>query len=249
MAKAPAFQFYPSDWQRDLDDHPLEIEGAWIRICGRLYWTGGTATKTLKEWASILRKNLSKTEQILKYLEEKKIGDLVNQNGNITITCRRMVKDEYIRKIRKEAGSKGGNPQLKNAENEGVLLNQNEEQKPTPSSSSSTSSSIHKETKKTSVDTHKTFVPPTLEEVTAYCRERKNGINPEKWLDHYRSNGWKVGKNKMVDWKAAVRTWEHDQGGVNGRATSGQRKAQGYTSRARDFGDGNTREADLEVTE
>lgn len=52
------------------------------------------------------------------------------------------------------------------------------------------------------------FVKPTLQEVTAYCRERNNTVDPQQWLDHYTSNGWKVGRNAMKDWKAAVRTWE-----------------------------------------
>ena len=49
---------------------------------------------------------------------------------------------------------------------------------------------------------------PTLEEVKAYCKERGNRVDPERWLDYYTANGWKVGKNPMKDWKAAVRTWE-----------------------------------------
>ena len=53
------------------------------------------------------------------------------------------------------------------------------------------------------------FVPPTLSEVKAYCQERNNGVNPEKWFDFYTSKNWMIGKNKMIDWKAAVRTWEH----------------------------------------
>ena len=52
------------------------------------------------------------------------------------------------------------------------------------------------------------FVPPTLSEVKAYCQERNNGINPEQFIDFYESKGWFVGKNKMKDWKAAVRNWE-----------------------------------------
>lgn len=52
------------------------------------------------------------------------------------------------------------------------------------------------------------FKPPTFAEVSAYCKERKNGIDPSKWMNHYSAKGWMVGKNKMVDWKAAVRTWE-----------------------------------------
>ena len=62
----------------------------------------------------------------------------------------------------------------------------------------------------------KRFTKPTLEEVQAYCLERNNGVDAQKWFDYYSSNGWKVGKNPMKDWKAAVRTWERS--GDNGRA-------------------------------
>ncbi len=57
-------------------------------------------------------------------------------------------------------------------------------------------------------DNKKKFVPPTVEEVKAYCAERKNNVNAEKFVSYYSSNGWMVGRNKMRDWKAAVRTWE-----------------------------------------
>lgn len=56
----------------------------------------------------------------------------------------------------------------------------------------------------------KRFVPPTLEEVASYCRERNNTVDPQHWHDYYSSNGWKVGKNPMKDWKSAVRTWERN---------------------------------------
>lgn len=56
----------------------------------------------------------------------------------------------------------------------------------------------------------KRFEKPTLEQVQAYCRERKNNVNAERFVDYYESNGWKVGKNAMKDWKAAVRTWERN---------------------------------------
>ena len=55
------------------------------------------------------------------------------------------------------------------------------------------------------------FVPPTVEEVAAYCRERNNGIDAEQFVDFYKCKGWKVGNTKMTDWKAAVRTWERRQ--------------------------------------
>ena len=63
---------------------------------------------------------------------------------------------------------------------------------------------------------------PTLEEVKAYCKERGNKVDPERWFDYYTSNGWKVGKNPMRDWKAAVRTWERSESKQgNGRKAKG----------------------------
>jgi hypothetical protein len=54
------------------------------------------------------------------------------------------------------------------------------------------------------------FSPPTHIEVKDYCKERNNSIDAEKWFDFYQSKGWMVGKNKMKDWKACVRTWEKE---------------------------------------
>lgn len=51
------------------------------------------------------------------------------------------------------------------------------------------------------------FTPPTTEEIQAYCNEKHYNINPEHFIDYYESNGWKVGRNSMKDWKAAVRNW------------------------------------------
>ena len=56
------------------------------------------------------------------------------------------------------------------------------------------------------------FTPPSIDEVSAYCTERNNGIDPQHFVDFYEAKGWMVGKNKMKDWKAAVRTWEGRQG-------------------------------------
>lgn len=55
----------------------------------------------------------------------------------------------------------------------------------------------------------KRFSPPSVDEVMAYCQERKNRIDPEAFVDYYTANGWVQGKGKPIkDWKATVRTWE-----------------------------------------
>ncbi len=51
-------------------------------------------------------------------------------------------------------------------------------------------------------------MPPSLEEIEAYCGERGNQVNPQRFMDFYTSNGWRIGKVPMKDWKAAVRSWE-----------------------------------------
>ncbi len=55
------------------------------------------------------------------------------------------------------------------------------------------------------------FKKPTVEEIDAYCEERGNGLSGQAIHDHYESNGWMVGRTKMKDWKAAVRTWEQKE--------------------------------------
>ena len=52
------------------------------------------------------------------------------------------------------------------------------------------------------------FIKPSIEEVEQYCLERKNKIDAQYFIDYYESKGWLIGKNKMKNWKAAIRTWE-----------------------------------------
>ena len=67
-----------------------------------------------------------------------------------------------------------------------------------------------------------TFSPPSLEQLKSYCCERKNNVDPQKFLDFYESKGWLIGQNKMKFWQAAVRTWEgRDNGSPNGRSNQG----------------------------
>lgn len=72
------------------------------------------------------------------------------------------------------------------------------------------------------------FTKPTIEEVQAYCRERGNSVDANRFVDYYEANGWKVGKNPMKDWRAAIRTWEK-----NGYSTP--QKAQSSVTGTLDF--------------
>lgn len=75
----------------------------------------------------------------------------------------------------------------------------------------STSRSISNSNREGGKKTQTKFIPPTLEEVIAYCKERGKGVNAERWFNHYVTVGWMVGRNKMKDWRAAVRKWEDNE--------------------------------------
>lgn len=64
------------------------------------------------------------------------------------------------------------------------------------------------------------FSPPSLEEIKAYCEERQNSVDPLRFHDFYSSKNWMIGKNKMQDWKAAVRTWERRENSKQGSMPS-----------------------------
>ena len=118
------------------------------------------------------------------------LNQFIRDDENYEKTC----------EARRIAGGKGGKQKVANAskskQNVANLADSD-------SKSDNDSDSKNKKDSK-----NKNFTPPTLQEVKNYCQERKNTVNPEKWLNFYQSNGWKVGKNQMKDWKAAVRTWE-----------------------------------------
>ena len=83
---------------------------------------------------------------------------------------------------------------------------------PTPTS---TSTSNSKEVYASSPPRASRFQPPTVDEVRVYCQERGNSVDPARFVDFYASKGWLVGKSKMRDWRAAVRSWERSDSRQN----------------------------------
>jgi hypothetical protein len=198
MGKNPASLFYWGDWTRDLDDQELEVEGAWIRICCRLFWseTPGQATKSLREWSRILRKSEKKTMKIFQILFAKCIpsGSILD-NQNITIICRRMVRDHKISQLRREVGKLGGNPNLiKRKEN---LDNQIDNQILTPSVSVSVSGSVTRKELKES-----TPLPPKK------SRAKKPVVYDPEFLRFWEA----YPSHRRTDKQEAARAWS----GMNG---------------------------------
>lgn len=109
-------------------------------------------------------------------------------------------RNEKLSAVRAAAGSKGGKQTQANASN----------RKQTEANGSKAEQNTINKNKNINKnnDNNKRFTPPTLQEVTDYCRERGNSIDPQTFIDFYSSKGWKVGNQPMKDWKACIRTWE-----------------------------------------
>ena len=77
------------------------------------------------------------------------------------------------------------------------------------------------------------FLKPTIDVIKDYCNERNNNIDAETFFDFYESKGWFIGKNKMKNWEASVRTWEKKEQKNNNNNTTSHRHQKGA-----DYGDG-----------
>lgn len=74
------------------------------------------------------------------------------------------------------------------------------------------------------------FTPPSVDEVAAYCRERGNAVDAQRFVDFYTASGWMRGKTPIRDWKACVRTWERNANNDRNEVkdTHGQQPFGGY---------------------
>ena len=154
-------------------------------------------------------------DMMLLYAEEG--TDPVNFAGNERFVwpAAKQIIDLTAEKAEKlrQNGLKGGRPVTKD----------NQEEANESKNNQSKANESHKEKKRNNKEKERNgkeainivpltrFVPPTEDEVALYCIERRNHVNAQKFVDYYSSNGWKVGRNPMKDWKAAVRTWEKSE--------------------------------------
>ena len=117
---------------------------------------------------------------------------------------------------RYQNGSKGGRPRTKPEPNGNQIETKSEpnnnlaKTKPEPNGNVNDNENVLKENTLKGVK-EKRFAPPTKAEVEEYCREKGYGVDAERFIDFYESKGWYVGKNKMKDWRAAVRNWSRSQ--------------------------------------
>jgi hypothetical protein len=160
-------------------------------------------------------------EQVGKYIRllcaQHQIGHL-NEKDMLNI-CKTYDKDIFEKFTKDEAG-KYYNVRLESETNKRIAysnsrrINRSTKQKDMMNICKSYDEHMENENININIDKdkrgkgEKRFSKPTLDEVIAYCQERRNSINAQAFIDFYESKGWKIGDQAMKDWKAAIRTWE-----------------------------------------
>jgi hypothetical protein len=204
----PWFKFDPSVWLTgDISDEPDNIQGIFIRITA-IYWLNNCDLTIDK-----LQRKVHKSK--VKALIDA--GFIFDRAGAVSIPFLDEQRAELLAlsNKRSEAGRRGGQANVKQTLSK-IQANVNHKDKEEDKDkevdkdiglNQSNIKIDFLEDKKTNT---KKFIKPTVEEVALYCNERKNKVNPDRFVNFYESNGWRVGKNPMRDWRSAVRTWEQN---------------------------------------
>jgi uncharacterized protein YdaU (DUF1376 family) len=187
MSKDPAFLFYPNDYIGGTMGMTFEEKGAYMELL-MLQFNRGHMTSHM-------------IGQVVGQLWVKIEGKFVIDDNGLYYNKR---LDEEINKrktfIESRFNNLSGRNQynIKRGHKGGHMTNHMENEN-------------ENENKDINRNGKTIFLKPELSEVKLYCEERKNNVDAVKWFNFYEAKGWMIGKNKMKDWKAAVRTWENGE--------------------------------------
>ena len=213
--KAPSFQFYAGDFFVDTFLWSNRELGAYVRLLS-FEWTNGPLPNDLKKLGKIAMESPENMAKIWHEIGVKfeEITENLLVNSRLEETRERQLN--YVEQQRKRAD--------KRWHKDDATAYATAMQTPQCSPSSTPSSTTKKKK-----NIGATSPIPTPDEVKEYCKERNNGVDPEKWFDHYSARGWMIGKNKMKDWRAAVRTWERNEFNGNGEPPKAKQPPLGNT--------------------
>lgn len=179
MGKDPAFLFYPGDWLGGTMGMTFEEKGAYMELLMLQFNRGHMSGQVIAQTVGQI------WEKVKFKFKVDNEGLYYNDRLEIEINKRkRFVESRYNN-----------------------ISGTNQYTKKTGHTSGHMTSHMEDENRNNN-NKSASFKKPELSEVKAYCKERTNDVDPDKWYDFYESKGWMIGKNKMKDWKAAVRTWE-----------------------------------------
>lgn len=146
-------------------------------------------------------------------------GEQIALCGNERFYAKRVMAQEdrfkanykELSKVRSEAGKAGANAKWQGESaiaNDGKAMANDSKNGNTKTKTKTKTDTLSSDDDKSNRARTTRFTPPSVDEVAEYVRSRGSSIGAERFVDYYSANGWKVGKNPMRDWKAAVRTWE-----------------------------------------
>jgi len=185
--KDPAFLFYPNDFTTGTQFFSDEQVGVYIRILCAMHQHGHLSKRQMQSLCG----GIADADAVAEVWNKFKIDDkglFFNERLDNEINKRQThsLKQRENALMRWHKSGKANAMPLENEnENENEIINELNNNK-----------KVSKNLK------------PSLDEVRQYCAERNRGIDAEKFWNYYESNGWKVGKNTMKSWKAAIHTWE-----------------------------------------
>jgi uncharacterized protein YdaU (DUF1376 family) len=204
VAKSPAYPMYAQDFDMDTKDWTALEIGIYIRWLN-YEWINGSIPSDITRLARIAGID----PRTCRAAKAVVLNKFVFDSETNMYTNRRMEeergKQEFFKESQRLKGIKSGEKRKKKVNRGSTGVQPKHEPNVNLSSSSSFSSSLIQKNN----NIYREF-PPKIDNIKNYCLERKNGINAETFFDHYESRGWMIGKNKMKDWSAAVRTWERN---------------------------------------
>ena len=223
----PYFKFYVDSWLSGcIQGYDMETQGIFINLCARA-WKRGGWVEIDERLARLLHISLDDLSNALALLEQDG-GPLVRRGKKVSSKFILLQLDELktLHQKRVEAGRKGGNTKK---------LNRSSKAKAGLEPGCSildidVDIDIDKDrgNKKTR---SKGFKKPSVSEVEKYAKSIQFNLKGDDFIDFYESKGWMIGKNKMKDWKAAVRTWKKRSGDSEVNLKSGDVTEDGYIVR------------------
>jgi uncharacterized protein YdaU (DUF1376 family) len=201
----------------DTNEWSAEAVGIYTRLLFH-QWVNGSIPEDHKTLAQITLVSIKKFSKSWPEMVSKFEFDDTCRGRNKRLEETRQQQKQYIEKQREKGKKRAEKMWEGHIAVATTSATKRLQPKDSPSSSTSSSTPLKK---------NNMFIIPTGEEIVSYCQERKNSVSPEKFLSYYQSNGWMVGKNKMKDWRAAIRTWE---GNDNGRGSGNYIGSSGTTT-------------------
>ena len=208
MSKLPYFKFYPQDFLVGTSFMTPSEVGGYIRLLCTAWENGGIP----RDSKVISRITGCDSAECLNILEKFEIVDDKFYNKRLESERNNLIDRSKVNSDNaKQRWERNANAMQSHSERicERICETVCESDAYQKSEVRSQKSEVkEKKIKKETKENTRGFTPPSFNQVSDYCKERKNNINANSFINFYESKGWMVGKTKMKDWEACVRTWE-----------------------------------------